>query len=139
ERLAGERALLMNASRIAEDISAAVESLAGDRGAETALAAALKRLSRLHPEARARAKAAETALDQAFALTEDARRELDSLMSQLDVDAGLLEKKEERLFGLRAAARKYAVQADDLPKLLHEHETKLESISGSDEKLKQLT
>src|SRR5437016_6010099 len=58
ERLAGERALLMNANRIAEDISAAVESLSGDRGAEPALAAALKRLSRLHPEARTRAKTA---------------------------------------------------------------------------------
>ena len=138
ERLAGERALLMNANRIAEDISAAVESLSGDRGAEPALAAALKRLSRLHPEARTRAKTAETALDQAFAVTEEARRELDALLSQLDPDSGLLEKKEERLFGLRAAARKYAVQPDYLPKLLREYETKLETISGGDERLKRL-
>ena len=35
ERLAGERALLMNASRIAEDISAAIEALSGERGAES--------------------------------------------------------------------------------------------------------
>jgi DNA repair protein RecN (Recombination protein N) len=138
ERLAGERALLMNASRIAEDVSAAVESLSGDRGAEPALAAALKRLSRLHPEARTRAKAAETALDQAFALTEEARRELDSLLSQLDMDSAVLEKKEERLFGLRAVGRKYAIQPGDLPKLLREYETKLDSISGGDEKLKRL-
>jgi DNA repair protein RecN (Recombination protein N) len=138
ERLAGERALLMNASRIAEDVSTAVESLSGDRGAESAMAAALKRLSRLHPEARARAKAAEAALDQAFALTEEARRELDALLSQLDVDSGLLEKKEERLFGLRAVARKYAVRPGDLPKLLREYESKLDTISGGDEKLKRL-
>lgn len=138
ERLAGERALLMNASRISEDVSAAVESLSGDRGAETALAAALKRLSRLHPEARARAQAAETALDQAFAQTEEARRDLEGLLSRLDVDGGLLEKKEERLFGLRAAARKYAVHVDELSKLLVEYEAKLGTISGGDEKLKQL-
>ncbi|HLY04187.1 MAG TPA: DNA repair protein RecN [Rhizomicrobium sp.] len=138
ERLAGERTLLMNASRIAEDVSAAVDSLSGDRGAETAIAAALKRLSRLHPEARARAKEAETALDQAFALTEEARRELDGLLAQLDVDSGLLEKKEERLFGLRAAARKYAVQPAALPRLLREYEAKLETISGGDERLKHL-
>ena len=138
EQLAGERALLMNASRIAEDVSAAVDALSGDRGAQPLLAAALKRLLRLHPEARARAKAAESALDQAFALTEEARRELDALLSQLDVDSGLLEKKEERLFGLRAAARKYAVQADDLPKLLRDCESKLETISHGDEKLKRI-
>src|SRR5690348_11157546 len=139
ERLAGERALLMNASRIAEDVSAAIDLLSGDRGVEPVLAAALKRLSRLHPEARARAKAAEAALDQAFALTEDARRELDGLLSKLEVDSGLLEKKEERLFGLRAVARKYAVQPDDLPKLLGDCEAKLETISGGDEKLKRMT
>ena len=136
-RLAGERALLMNASRIAEDISSTSESLSGERGAEPALAGALKRLSRLHPEARARVKEAEAALEQAFALTEEARRTLDALLSQLDVDAGLLERKEERLFGLRAAARKYAVQPDDLPRLVAEYQSKLDSISGGDARLKQ--
>ena len=138
ERLAGERALLMNASRIAEDISAAVDLLSGDRGVGPALAAALRRLSRLHPEARARARGAEAALDQAFALTEEGRRELDLLLSKLDVDSGLLEKKEERLFGLRAAARKYAVQPNELPNLLHDYEAKLKTISGGDEKLERL-
>lgn len=138
ERLAGERALLLNASRIAEDVSSASESLSGDRGAESTLAGALKRLTRLPPEARTLVRAAEAALEQAFALTEEARRELESLLSQLDVDAGTLERKEERLFALRAAARKYAVQADALPQLLAEYQTKLDNISGSDEKFKAL-
>jgi DNA repair protein RecN (Recombination protein N) len=131
-RLAGERALLMNAGRIAEDTSSAIEFLSGDRGAEPALAGALKQLSRLHPDARVRCKSVEEALDQAFALTEEARRELEALLAQLDVDAGQLERKEERLFGLRAAARKYAVQPDGLPRLLAEYEAKLETISGGD-------
>jgi DNA repair protein RecN (Recombination protein N) len=60
-------------------------------------------------------------------------------LSQLEVDSGLLDKKEERLFGLRAAARKYSVQPDDLTKLLRRYETKLETITGGDEKLKELT
>lgn len=136
-RLAGERALLMNAGRIAEDTSSAVEFLSGDRGAEPALAGALRRLSRLHPDARVRCKSAEEALDQAFALAEEARRELEALLAQLEVDAGLLERKEERLFGLRAAARKYAVQPDVLPGLLAEYETKLETISGGDSALRR--
>jgi DNA repair protein RecN (Recombination protein N) len=51
----------------------------------------------------------------------------------------MLEKKEERLFGLRAVARKYSVQADELPRLQRECEGKLETITGSDEKLKRLT
>jgi DNA repair protein RecN (Recombination protein N) len=138
ERLAGERALLLNASRIAEDVSSAGDSLSGDRGAESTLAGALKRLTRLPAEARARVKPAETALEQAFTLTEEARRELDGLLSQLDVDAGTLERKEERLFALRATGRKYAVQADALPQLLVDYQTKLDSISGGDTQLKAL-
>ncbi|MGH6889781.1 MAG: DNA repair protein RecN [Rhizomicrobium sp.] len=138
-RLAGERALLLNASRIAEEISAALALLAGDRSAESALAGALKRLSRLHPEARLRAKGAESALDQAFTLTEEARHDLEGLLSQLDLDAGLLERKEERLFALRAAARKYGVQSDALGTLLEEYHAKLDTISGGGAKLKSLS
>jgi DNA repair protein RecN (Recombination protein N) len=138
-RLAGERALLMNASRIAENISSASDLLCGDMGAESTLATALKRLSRLPAEAHMRVKAAEAALDQAFALTEDARRELDALLSQLQIDAGSLERKEERLFGLRAAARKYAVPPDALPRLLGEYRAKLDTVAGGDARLKALS
>ena len=136
--LANERALLMNASRIAEDISSASDLLSGDKGAESALATAMKRLGRLPPEARARVQSAESALDQAFALAEDARRELDTLISQLEIDANSLERKEERLFGLRAVARKYAVQPDALPKLLADYRAKLDTVSGGDTKRKLL-
>lgn len=137
EALAAERALLMNASRIAEDVSAVVESLSGERGAEASLAAALKRLSRTNEEARKAAEAAETALEQAFALAEEARRELESLLTRLDVDPAELERKEERLFALRAAARKYAVPVDGLNALLAECAAKLDAIDGGGGALKK--
>ena len=116
--LANARALMMNANRIAEDVSAAIESLAGDKGAESGLAIALKRLSRLNEEARKRTAPSEAALDQAFAIVEDTRRALETLLVQLDADPGELERKEERLFTLRAVARKYAVKPDALPQTL---------------------
>jgi DNA repair protein RecN (Recombination protein N) len=136
ERLASERALLMNASRIAEDISAAAELIAGERGAESALASALKRLSRMNEDARKAVSTAEAALEQAFAITEESRRELESFLSKLEVDAGELERKEERLFAIRAAARKYAVPSGGLPKLLLEYQTKLDAIDNGGAKLK---
>jgi DNA repair protein RecN (Recombination protein N) len=138
-RLASERALFLNANRIAEEVSSASELLSGDKGAESALATAMKRLARLPPAARARVQAVEAALDQAFALTEDARRELDALLSQLEVDANSLERKEERLFGLRAVARKYGVQPDVLPRLLADYQAKLDTVSGGDAKRKALS
>ncbi|MGD0192308.1 MAG: DNA repair protein RecN [Rhizomicrobium sp.] len=136
--LAGARALMMNASRIAEDISGAIESISGDRGAESSLAGALKRLSRLSEEARAKTSTAEAALDQAFNLVEEARRTLEGFIAELDADPGDLERKEERLFTLRAVARKFVVKPDALPGTLEEFRAKLGAIEGSDAALKSI-
>ncbi|HVZ90640.1 MAG TPA: DNA repair protein RecN [Rhizomicrobium sp.] len=135
--LAAERALLMNASRIAEDVSAVCESLGGERGAENALAGALKRLSRLNESARPMLAGAEAALEQAFAQAEEARRELEAFLSRIDADPSVLERKEERLFALRAAARKYGVQPDHLPRVLADFRGKQDAITGGDAGLKK--
>jgi DNA repair protein RecN (Recombination protein N) len=135
--LASERALLMNASRIAEDVSAATDLLSGERGAEAQLAGALKRLSRMGEEARKAAAAAESALEQAYALAEDGRRELDAFLSRLEVDTGALERKEERLFAIRAAARKYSTQPDGLPKVLADFRVRLDALDLGGGRLKE--
>ena len=134
--IASARALLMNATKIAEDVSAASAALSGERGAETGLATALKRLSRMNEEARKAAAAAETALEQAYALTEDARRELDSLLANLKLNPRELEKKEERLYALRDAARKYGVTPDALPRLQAEFERKRDALETGGSKVK---
>jgi DNA repair protein RecN (Recombination protein N) len=131
ESLAATRALLMNAGRLAQDIAAALDFVVSDAGAEVRLASALRRLSRLPAEGRAAAQAAETALDSAHALVQDASSELKSLLDRLDAEPGKLEQVEERLFALRAAARKYHVAADALPDLQREFEEKLAAMGGS--------
>jgi len=127
-RLSGERALLMNASRIAEDVSAAGDHLNGERGAGASISAALKRLSRMNDAARQASAAAEQALDQAYNALEDARRELDSLSARLDFEPGQLEKTDDRIHALRGAARKFGVTPDELPAVLREFETKREAL-----------
>jgi DNA repair protein RecN (Recombination protein N) len=136
-RLAAERALGMNAARIVEEVSSALESLSGERGAETGLAQALKKLSRMNEEARKIAAPAETALEQAYTLAEDARRELESLLSRLDSDTGTLERKEERLFALRALARKYGVTPDQLPVIRDDFLAKQEALTAGGSQIKQ--
>jgi DNA repair protein RecN (Recombination protein N) len=134
--LVAARSLLMNATKIAEDVSAASAALSGERGAEAGLASALKRLSRMNEEARKAAASAESALEQAYALTEEARRELDSLLANLKHNPRELEKKEERLYALRDAARKYNVATDALPRLQAEFEAKRESLETGGTKVK---
>jgi DNA repair protein RecN (Recombination protein N) len=137
ERLASQRALMQNAARIVEEVSSALESLSGERGAETGLAQALKKLSRMNEQARKIAAPAETALEQAYALAEEARHELESLLSRLDSDTGALEKAEERLFALRALARKYGVTPEALPGLREEFAAKQDALATGGSQIKQ--
>jgi DNA repair protein RecN (Recombination protein N) len=137
ERLAGERALMMNAARIAEDVSAALELVAGERGAQSSLAQALKRLGRMSAEARKAADAAHGALEQAYGFAEEARRELDTLAARLDTDTGTLERTEERLFALRALARKYGVAPDDLPAVCADFAARQDALAGGGDQIRK--
>ena len=137
EKLAAQRALMMNASKLGEEISAASDALSGERGAESQLAAALKKLSRMPVEARALTQGAETALEQAYAQAEEARRELDSLLTRLDTDTSALEKAEERLFALRALARKYGVATDALPALTEQYRAMEEALVSCGSQIKK--
>ena len=136
-KLAIERSLLMNASRIAEDVTAVAELLNGERGAGAQVSSALKRLSRMNEEARKAASGAEQALDQTYHALEEARRELDSLASRLDFEPGQLEKTEDRIHALRAAARKYGVTPDALPRVLQEFATKCDALDSSGGRAKE--
>jgi DNA repair protein RecN (Recombination protein N) len=136
-KLAADRALLMNASRIAEDVLAATDLLNGERGAGASISSALKRLSRMNEEARKASASAEHALDQAYNALEDARRELDSLAARLDFEPGQLEKTEDRIHELRAAARRYGVIPDALPRVLAEFQFKRDALDSSGGRTKE--
>lgn len=55
-----------------------------------------------------------------------------------DIDADTVDSIEERLFAIRAVARKHHVVADELPNKLAEMETALNTINNSDAELKKL-
>ncbi len=55
-----------------------------------------------------------------------------------DVDADMLDSVEERLFAIRAAARKHHVLPDELPAKLSEMESQLNAINNSDNELRKL-
>ncbi len=132
EKLATERALLMNAGRIAQDIDAAYEFVAGDGGAEISLSSALRRVSRLGPEGRLVATSAEAALETALALTQEARSALEAVAARLEAKPGRLEHVEERLFALRTAARKFNVPVLRLPALAADFQSKLALLDAGE-------
>ena len=57
----------------------------------------------------------------------------------IEPDVATLDSIEERLFAIRAAARKHRVSADELPEKLQQMLSELDAIENSDTELKKLT
>jgi DNA repair protein RecN (Recombination protein N) len=55
----------------------------------------------------------------------------------MSFDPSDLERVEERLFGLRAAARKHGVPVDELPGVLERHKADLEALESGEEALRE--
>jgi DNA repair protein RecN (Recombination protein N) len=127
EALARERQRLQQNERRAEAIAAALAELTPrDRrngGPAASLRAAVRSLQRLAPPGQLEAGGnpadpAMAALERAEEALAEAETLLTRLIADADVDPRLLEQSEERLFALRASARKHGVAVPDLPALL---------------------
>ena len=136
--LAALRAAMMAAEKVAGDLRDAHEAVAGSASPVPALAAALRRLERRSAQAPALIEPAARALDAALSALEDARAHLEESLRQADHDPRELEKIEERLFTLRAAARKYNVPVDELNALAARYAADLGLIDAGAQALASL-
>jgi DNA repair protein RecN (Recombination protein N) len=117
DRLAARRTLLQNAERLGETISEAVAEIDGEGGAQRALARALRRLERARDRAQGLLDNALAAAERAANETAEALAALSDAARVLELDPRALEQVEERLFALRALARKHNIAVADLPRL----------------------
>jgi DNA repair protein RecN (Recombination protein N) len=126
DTLAAERQRLQQSERRAEAVAAALAELTPkDRrspGPAAALRASSRALQRLipssQPDASNPAHAALAALEHAEEALAEAETLLTRLVEEADADPRQLEQVEERLFALRAAARKHNAAVSELPALL---------------------
>jgi DNA repair protein RecN (Recombination protein N) len=133
EQLATERQRLQHGERRAEAIASALSELTPrDRrssGPGAALRAASRALQRLAPTEEANPAApALAALERAEEALAEAETLLVRLAQDIEADPRLLEAAEERLFALRAAARKHNVQVAHLPDLLSHLRARLAAL-----------
>jgi DNA repair protein RecN (Recombination protein N) len=112
--LADVRRLLMNREKIIEAARAALTDLSGERGADSSIAAAQRRLDRMADKAGEQFNAVIATLDRAASETGEAVALLQRLLGDPDMSPERLEQIEERLFALRDLARKHGVAVDDL-------------------------
>src|SRR5213082_2064511 len=128
DRLATRRALLQNAERLGEAITDALAELDGESGAQRALARALRRLERARDRAQGLLDNAIATAERAANETAEALALLNVAGHALDLDPHALEQVEERLFALRALARKHNIAVADLPRLHDALGTRLAAI-----------
>jgi len=138
EELAGRRAAMMKAEKIAADIHEAIEIVGGTHSPIPILANLARRLERKNSDAGISITPIIEALDRSLTALDETQTELDEVARALDFDQGELDEVEERLFALRAAARKYGVGVEALPQLRTELEEQLDSLQAGEETLAQL-
>jgi DNA repair protein RecN (Recombination protein N) len=136
--LAGRRTLLQGAERLAETLTEAIGELDGKAGAQAALARAARRLERARERAQGFLDSAFAATERAAAETAEALATLEATARQLELDPRELEKVEERLFALRALARKHQVTIADLPVLRQQMAARLAGIEAGVEGVEHL-
>ena len=137
-RLEQERALLANAEKLVEALSAAGEALTGETGAEPAIARAQRALDRAPEAAAGNLAPIAQALDRAGVELAEAGAELSRLVSALDSDPGRLEELEDRLFALREVARKHGVGVDQLTELADALQARLSDLDDAESRLQAL-
>jgi len=133
--LADRRALLASGEKLAEALRAALDELSAQKGVEGALRAARRQLERLAPRMEGRLDAALGALDRAAAEAADAVAEVEALARGIELDPAALERVEERLFALKAAARKHRVEIDALDETRARFASRLAAIDEGDGRL----
>jgi DNA repair protein RecN (Recombination protein N) len=136
--LAERRAVMMQAEKVADDLRATHDAVSGPNSPVPPLATAVRRLERRAAQAPALIEPAVKAIDAALTSLEEARAQLEQALQVADFDPQELERIEERLFALRAAARKYNVPVDELGALTRRHENDLALIDAGAERLAAL-
>jgi DNA repair protein RecN (Recombination protein N) len=138
QKLADERQLLRAGSALGEAVSQALVELEHGRGAVGALRSAHRLVERNADKAAGRLDTALAALDRALSEATEAQAQLEAARDALEFDPTRLEKIEERLFALRAAARKHNVGVGDLPALAERFAAQLAALDDGEAGLKRL-
>jgi len=136
-QLIEQKKLLQNSEKLAQAISTAQEAVSGEQGAEMALIEAARALNKLGDLAGERIPQIITQLD----IARDAVAEASGLLESMQDDIGggaSLEQVEDRLYALRACARKHRVTAEELPALYERLSAELELVSDGENKLDKL-
>jgi DNA repair protein RecN (Recombination protein N) len=138
EALASRRQLMMNAEKIAAELTEALDALQGEGTGGARLAAALRRIERQAAAIPDLLAPVAAALDRVLTEVNAAQAKIEDALAATSFEPKELERAEERLFALRALARKHKVTVDDLPALVARLEAELAALDTSETRAGEL-
>jgi DNA repair protein RecN (Recombination protein N) len=137
DALDSRRRLMQGAERIREDIGRAA-ALIGAEGAEGAAGEALRWLEGAAEQAEGALDGAIASLGRALVELDEAGRGVDQALDTMSFDPLELEQTEERLFAIRALARKHDVAPDDLGAFADGLRAQIAALDAGDADLREL-
>ena len=137
EELDTRRRMMQGAEKIRDDVIKALEAL-GQDGAESRMGNALRWLDGVADKAEGHLEAPISSLGRAMVELDEAMDGIVSCIDTLSFNPSDLEDTEERLFAIRAIARKYDVAPDDLADLAKTLGAKLAALDAGDADLADL-
>jgi DNA repair protein RecN (Recombination protein N) len=129
---------MMQAEKVVAELREAQDAVSGDHSPISSLSGALRRLERRAGQAPQLVEPSVKALDAALNALELAAQTLEQGLRDADYDPRELEQIEERLFALRAAARKYSCSIDGLPAVAAKFESDLAALDAGEAQLVRL-
>ncbi len=138
ETLAAERQMMRAGTALGEAVTQALGELEQGKGAVSALSTAHRLIERNVDKAAGRLDAPLAALDRALSEATEAQAQLETARDALELDPARLEKIEERLFALRALARKHSVTVADLASLAERMTAQLAALDDGEAGLRKL-
>ncbi len=127
--LAEQRQLMMQAEQYVSALDDASAVLSNDVSTAAKINAALRKLERKKDSAGGRLDDVCAALGRLLHGFDEASQSLDEAKRAFAFNTNDLDKSEERLFALRAAARKHKCSVDDLAKIHQRFETDMQAIA----------
>jgi DNA repair protein RecN (Recombination protein N) len=138
-QLAEQRQRMIQSENVSSDLREAYETLSGGQAIVPALSSVMRRLDRRIAQAPQLIEPAVKAIDSALISLDEAATLLDQALREAEFDPREQERVEERLFSLRAAARKYDTSVEQLPETAQDFARQLAELDAGEEQLATLS
>lgn len=136
--LADERQLMMQGEKATEQIADVLKTVVDKGGVDATLRGAMRSLARFDDALKSRIAPIIEHFDRAVQDIEDGIKLLEESLYALEFDPSRQAETEERLFAIRALARKHKVLPDDLQELADKMEGQLNAVVAGDEEISGL-